>query len=213
MDRLQQTMALLATTFGLFLLLLPQVQCQTAGACNGVDCQQGQCVVLSNNSYPTNILSPYECQCNPGWTTMESLVTGLPLLLTLPCTVPNCTLNIGCDGAPAPAVEAPLTLQNISSPCLLPQVCGNGQCVVTDYTKYPPAFECQCNPGYFNIGNLTAGYCVSSCELGASCSALGDSLLPPNASHNTGCRNIPVVGALLVTLALGLSLFSVPFVF
>jgi hypothetical protein len=61
-----------------------------AGACNGVDCQQGQCVVLSNNSYPTNILSPYECQCNPGWTTMESLVTGLPLLLTLPCTVPNC---------------------------------------------------------------------------------------------------------------------------
>jgi hypothetical protein len=31
MDRLQQTMALLATTFGLFLLLLPQVQCQTAG--------------------------------------------------------------------------------------------------------------------------------------------------------------------------------------
>ncbi len=25
------------------------------------------------------------------------------------------TLNIGCDGAPAPAVEAPLTLQNISS--------------------------------------------------------------------------------------------------
>jgi hypothetical protein len=63
-----------------------------AGACNGVDCQQGQCVVLSNNSYPTNILSPYECQCNPGWTTMESLVTGLPLLLTLPCTVPNCKL-------------------------------------------------------------------------------------------------------------------------
>ncbi len=183
MDRLQQTMALLATTFGLFLLLLPQVQCQTAGtyviigvlglscvpimcecmyvcvcdgavllllsffarivladlqywkivhcrqssgesfwsaegrrwilglsyiphisppclhlaildagACNGVDCQQGQCVVLSNNSYPTNILSPYKCQCNPGWTTMESLVTGLPLLLTLPCTVPNCKL-------------------------------------------------------------------------------------------------------------------------
>jgi hypothetical protein len=48
--------------------------------------------------------------------------------------------------------------------CLLPQVCGNGRCVVTDYTKYPPAFECQCNPGYFNIGNLTAGYCVSSCK-------------------------------------------------
>jgi len=31
MDRLQQTMALLATTFGLFLLLLPQVWCQAAG--------------------------------------------------------------------------------------------------------------------------------------------------------------------------------------
>jgi hypothetical protein len=30
---------------------------------------------------------------------------------------------------------------------------------------------------------------------------------------DAGCRNIPVIGALLVTLALGLSLFSVPFVF
>jgi len=57
MDRLQQTMALLITTFGLFLLLLPQVQCQTAGTYVIIG-------VLGLSSVPIMCECMYVCVCD-----------------------------------------------------------------------------------------------------------------------------------------------------
>ncbi|XP_024392381.1 uncharacterized protein [Physcomitrium patens] len=177
-------------------ITIAKTQAQTSDVCLGIDCQQGTCVPLGNTSYPSNILSPYQCLCKPGWQTVEGLLKNLPNVLTLPCTIPNCTLNLGCNGSSAPTVQASPTMQNVSSPCSLPGICGNGGCEVTDMNKYPPTYKCTCAAGYANVGNLAAGYCLKDCEIGSNCRAIGVSLPPTNA----GSRQAIDVSGIWVTL-------------
>ncbi len=56
--------------------------------CKDADCQKGTCVANSNN-FLNDLLFPYHCDCDPGWTTFQSF---LPFLTTstLPCNIPNC---------------------------------------------------------------------------------------------------------------------------
>lgn len=187
----------LAVIAAVLVVVIPQTQAETSEVCSGIDCQQGTCVPLSNTSYPTNILSPYLCACKPGWQTVEGLLTTLPPVLTLPCTVPNCTLNLGCNSSPAPALQSPPTLEHVSSPCSLPGICGQGECEVTDLTKYPPMYKCNCLPGYANVGNLTAGYCLKDCEIGTNCRAIGVTL----PSKSAGSFEASVVNGFQITLA------------
>lgn len=187
----------IAVTAAFLIVAITQTQAQTTGVCSGIDCQQGTCVPLSNNSYPSNILSPYQCTCNPGWRTLEALLENLPHLLTLPCTIPNCTLHLGCGGTPAPPLQAPLTWEHVSSPCSLPGICGHGDCVVTDLAKYPPMYKCTCQPGYANVGNLTAGYCLKDCEVGSNCHAMGVTL----PSKSAGSLKVSVVSSFQIAVA------------
>jgi hypothetical protein len=76
--------------------------------CKDADCQKGTCVANSNN-FLNDLLFPYHCDCDPGWTTFQSF---LPFLTTstLPCNIPNCTLNFNCSGShpsPAPSPQTP----------------------------------------------------------------------------------------------------------
>ncbi|KAG0578381.1 hypothetical protein M758_4G016800 [Ceratodon purpureus] len=196
----------IVVTATVLIVAISQVRAQTSGACSGIDCQHGTCVPLSNNSYPSNILSPYQCTCNPGWQTLEGLLADLPHVLTLPCTIPNCTLNLGCGGTPAPPVQAPLTLDHISSPCSLPGICGHGDCVVTDLTKYPPMYKCNCQPGFANVGNLSAGYCLKDCEVGSNCRAIGVTL----PSKSAGSLEASVVGSFKIAVAVVSALWFSP---
>ncbi len=47
--------------------------------------------------------------------------------------------------------------------CILPGICGRGQCVITNTSFLIPTFKCVCDPGYENVLNLTAGFCVNEC--------------------------------------------------
>ncbi len=56
--------------------------------CKDVDCQKGTCVPNSNNII-NDLLFPYHCDCDPGWTTFQTFIPFLTTS-TLPCNIPNC---------------------------------------------------------------------------------------------------------------------------
>ncbi|KAH9557713.1 hypothetical protein CY35_07G099000 [Sphagnum magellanicum] len=96
--------------FGLGLPPLPSLAAagDNGTVCKDADCQKGTCVANSNN-FLNDLLFPYHCDCDPGWTTFQSF---LPFLTTstLPCNIPNCTLNFNCSGSyqsPAPSPQTP----------------------------------------------------------------------------------------------------------
>lgn len=164
-------------------------------SCANVDCQQGSCV--PNDNFIVGVLFPYKCQCNPGWATLQKVVPILDVP-SLPCNVPNCTLNMSCAGdspVSAPSPSSPLTSANIST-CLVPGICGHGTC--EPVAGGASSFTCVCEPGYANVLNMTGGYCVSQCELNGGCQALNITLAglssppppgaPPATPANQGCR-------------------------
>jgi hypothetical protein len=61
--------------------------------------------------------------------------------------------------------------------CLVPGICGHGRCEITSMKdSLVPTFKCVCDPGYANVLNLTAGYCVNHCK-------------PAIPSESAICRN------------------------
>ncbi|CAM6032722.1 unnamed protein product [Sphagnum compactum] len=162
--------------------------------CKDADCQKGTCVANSNN-FLNDLLFPYHCDCDPGWTTFQSF---LPFLTTstLPCNIPNCTLNFNCSGShpsPAPSPQTPAPPPASSNACILPGICGRGQCVITNTSFLIPTFKCICDPGYENVLNLTAGFCVNECELEGSCENLGITIpgFTPPSSGSPGSPGTP----------------------
>jgi hypothetical protein len=142
--------------------------------CKDVDCQKGTCVPNSNNIID-DLLFPYHCDCDPGWTTFQTFIPFLTTS-TLPCNIPNCTLDSNCTGSspsPAPSSQTLAPAPASANGCTLPGICGRGQCVVTNTSSLIPTFKCVCDPGYANVLNLTAGFCVNQCEIGGSCQNLG----------------------------------------
>lgn len=172
-------------------------------SCANVDCQQGTCVPTSNTL--VSLLFPYECQCYPGWATIEKFVPSLPNIPSLPCNVPNCTFNSSCSGdsttlAPASPSSVP-SYANLSA-CSLPRICGHGTCSEIKNENNASTFKCTCDSGYANVGNMTGGYCVNDCEISGECSSLNltvPGLSPPtsqpspasaNQTTNAGCRSL-----------------------
>ncbi|KAI5084383.1 hypothetical protein GOP47_0000552 [Adiantum capillus-veneris] len=119
--------------------------------CGPVNCLNGIC--------STSIIFPfYQCTCNEGWQS--------PLNLSwIPCVLPNCSFDLGCDNtslsAPPPAVS-PTT--DAFSLCALP-ICGNGECVASSNSSL--LYECKCNGGSINLFNSANGYCIPQCAAGA----------------------------------------------
>jgi hypothetical protein len=77
--------------------------------------------------------------------------------------------------------------------CILPGICGRGQCVITNTSFLIPTFKCVCDPGYENVLNLTAGFCVNECELEGSCENLGITIpgFTPSSSGSPGSPGTP----------------------
>lgn len=173
----------------------------TNNSCANADCQQGTCV--PNDNALLSILFPYTCKCNSGWSTLQNVIPLLEIP-SLPCNVPNCSLNLQCaanSSAPAPAPSAPITSSNTTA-CLVPGICGHGRCEITSMKdSLVPTFKCVCDPGYANVLNLTAGYCVNHCEINGGCQNLNLTLpglssppppspptTPADQTANAGCR-------------------------
>ncbi|GMY34114.1 delta and Notch-like epidermal growth factor-related receptor [Fagus crenata] len=131
-----------------------------------INCGQGT-YKASNAS-----LLGFECECNPGWTTIQIGPLSFPS-----CVIPNCTIDFQCGkGTPAPSPPAAPVLPNPNNPCALVW-CGDGTCV-TNGTGY----KCQCNDGSANLLNSQALACFKECYLGGDCNGLELGLIFPHQS-------------------------------
>ncbi|KAH9557728.1 hypothetical protein CY35_07G099600 [Sphagnum magellanicum] len=64
---------------------------------------------------------------------------------------------------------------------------------MTNTSFLTPTFKCVCDPGYENVLNLTAGFCVNECELEGSCENLGITIpgFTPSSSGSPGSPGTP----------------------
>ncbi|XP_052730358.1 uncharacterized protein LOC108345420 isoform X3 [Vigna angularis] len=131
--------------------------------CEEVECGKGSCVV--NTSYPLNFI----CECESGWTRTQDEDDDKFATSFLPCVIPQCSLNYGCQPAPPPVPEKSFP-HNLSAfdPCYW-AYCGEGKCVQNRTHTY----ACECSPNYFNLLNISVFPCYSECTLGSDCSKLG----------------------------------------
>lgn len=146
--------------------------------CKDVACGQGICKPSNNSTIP------YECECSPGWKQVANFDDDNGFLKTLPCVIPNCTLNYSCSEAPTPVQEK----QNRGNESIFDVCswtdCGGGKCQSTSFFTH----KCECNEGYRNLLNLTFSPCFKDCSLGMDCKNLGfgmtnrSSSFPPSDS-------------------------------
>ncbi|KAB1228221.1 hypothetical protein CJ030_MR7G004991 [Morella rubra] len=139
--------------------------------CEEVECGRGNCTV--------DISAPlgFVCQCDSGW---QQTGNSSDDVTFLPCVIPNCTLNYGCQPAPPPVQEKEIP-RNLSffDPCYW-VYCGQGKCT----KNHTYTHTCQCDSGYFNLLNISAFPCYSECTLGSDCSRLGITVAKTTTSTN-----------------------------
>ncbi|XP_059440001.1 uncharacterized protein LOC132172504 [Corylus avellana] len=130
--------------------------------CEEVECGKGNCT--PGPGYPMG----FKCECESGWKRTRDDDEDV---LFLPCVIPNCTLDYGCQPAPPPVPEKEFP-RNISlfDPCYW-AYCGEGTC--TQNKTYTHIHTCQCDSGYFNLLNVSNFPCYSECTIGSDCSRLG----------------------------------------
>ncbi|KAE9619017.1 hypothetical protein Lalb_Chr02g0148751 [Lupinus albus] len=131
--------------------------------CDEIECGKGSCVV--NTSYPLNFM----CECESGWKRTRNEDNDTYATSFLPCVIPDCSLDYGCQPAPPPVPEKDVP-HNLSAfdPCYW-AYCGVGECTKNKTYTYC----CKCNPSYYNLLNISVFPCYSECTLGSDCSRLG----------------------------------------
>ncbi|KAJ7978098.1 Neurogenic locus notch-like protein [Quillaja saponaria] len=144
--------------------------------CEEVECGKGKCKV--DTDYALNFF----CECDSGWKRTphddddeDKYATGF-----LPCVIPNCTLNYGCQPAPPPVPEKDIP-RNLSAfdPCYW-AYCGEGTCTKNrTYTH-----RCECKSGYSNLLDIKAFPCYSECTLGSDCAKLGIKVANETVNNN-----------------------------
>ncbi|KAF1878351.1 hypothetical protein Lal_00047018 [Lupinus albus] len=67
--------------------------------CDEIECGKGSCVV--NTSYPLNFM----CECESGWKRTRNEDNDTYATSFLPCVIPDCSLDYGCQPAPPPVPE------------------------------------------------------------------------------------------------------------
>ncbi|KAK7269217.1 hypothetical protein RIF29_21935 [Crotalaria pallida] len=151
--------------------------------CDEVECGKGKCVV--NSSYPLNFI----CECDSGWKRTKDQDNDTYATSFLPCVLPNCSLDYGCQ-PPPPEVTDKNFPHNLSAfdPCYW-AYCGEGDCVKNrTYTH-----GCQCKPNYFNLLNISVFPCYSECTLGSDCSKLGITVQKSTGSSNGNGTTSPII--------------------
>ncbi|KAM3246124.1 protein jagged-1 [Capsicum annuum] len=150
------------------------------GVCEKVDCVKGECVETG-----AFLGLGFECVCDPGWTQMQLGPVAFPA-----CTVPNCTLDLGCKGrTPSPHLSPPSSPFKITDPCSLIW-CGNGKCEITG-----TGYDCKCNEGSTQYMNMSKLPCLDECALGANCKGVTLDPLrslppPPSPGHDGPCKYV-----------------------
>ncbi|XP_073123840.1 uncharacterized protein [Henckelia pumila] len=144
--------------------------------CEGNVCGRGSCFVTDNSTFG------YECECEDGWRQARYEQDNGGFLKFLPCVVPNCTINYGCENTPTPELdnrqrERQANLSIFES-CFWTN-CGGGYCNQTS----PFTHSCECEEGYYNLLNSTIFPCFRDCSFGAGCSNF--------AFNFTNTSNIP----------------------
>ncbi|XP_018826299.1 uncharacterized protein LOC108995230 [Juglans regia] len=141
--------------------------------CEDVECGKGNC--SADLSYPLG----FKCECNTGWKRTRDEDDDLTFL---PCVIPNCTLDYGCQPAPPPVPEKEIP-RNLSAfdPCYW-AYCGEGTCTKNKTHTH----RCECKSGFFNLLNVSAFPCYSECTLGSDCSRLGITVAKTSADGSGG---------------------------
>ncbi|XP_054785219.1 uncharacterized protein LOC129291733 [Prosopis cineraria] len=131
--------------------------------CDQVECGKGKCVV--NTSLPLNFI----CECDSGWKRTKDYDNNTYANNFLPCVIPECSLDYGCQSAPPPVPdrEYPYNLSAFD-PCYW-AYCGEGHCTRNRTRTH----SCECDSDYFNLLNISVFPCYSSCTIGSDCSRLG----------------------------------------
>ncbi|KAI9084828.1 hypothetical protein K1719_033234 [Acacia pycnantha] len=144
--------------------------------CDEVECGKGKCVV--NTSLPLNFI----CECDSGWKRTKDYDNYTYANNFLPCVIPECSLDYGCQSAPPPVPDKDFPF-NLSAfdPCYW-AYCGEGRCSRNRTHTY----SCLCDTGYFNLVNISVFPCYSSCTIGSDCSRLGIKVADSTSSEGVG---------------------------
>ncbi|KAL1294352.1 hypothetical protein HN51_055112 [Arachis hypogaea] len=172
----------LGLTTILFMVLLPiiakaDLEDDILGKiCDEVECGKGKCV--ANTSYPLNFI----CECDNGWKRTRDNDNDTDANSFLPCVIPQCSMNYGCQSAPPPVPEKSVP-HNFSAfdPCYW-AYCGEGSCQKNKTHTY----RCECNPNTFNLLNISVFPCYSACTIGSNCSKLGIKVEDSTAAGTNG---------------------------
>ncbi|XP_038891234.1 uncharacterized protein LOC120080588 [Benincasa hispida] len=139
--------------------------------CEEVNCGKGNCT--ADAGYPFG----FKCECNSGWKRTREDDDDLTFL---PCVIPNCSLNYGCQPAPPPVPEKPVPNNSSFFDVCYWAYCGEGSCV----KNRTYAHTCECKSGYYNLLNISAFPCYSDCTIGSDCAKLGIKVANVNSTDN-----------------------------
>ncbi|XP_023537938.1 uncharacterized protein LOC111798832 [Cucurbita pepo subsp. pepo] len=138
--------------------------------CDEVNCGKGNCT--TDDVYPF-----FKCECDSGWKRTRDSDDDLTFL---PCVIPNCSLDYGCQSAPPPVPDKPVPRNSsFFNPCYW-AYCGEGTCEKNN--TY--AHTCECSSGFYNLLNISAFPCYSDCTIGSDCAKLGIKVANVNSSDN-----------------------------
>ncbi|XP_021857268.1 uncharacterized protein [Spinacia oleracea] len=133
--------------------------------CSQVSCGKGTC-----ESKPDYLPHGFICECDSGWRRTRLTDSEEQYLQFLPCIIPNCSINYSCMPPAPPLPAIPINSSDVSvfNPCNW-VYCGEGTCKnSSDYMHM-----CECQPGAYNLFNVSHFPCYSDCALGSDCSKLG----------------------------------------
>ncbi|XP_037427698.1 neurogenic locus protein delta-like [Triticum dicoccoides] len=146
---------------------------------------------------PFTNISPYECECNPGWswpnvTLPLSSALPLPPHLFLSCTIPTCvsTPEFTCYKPKLPNAANTTLLD----PCSYNDCGSEGTCVREEDLR----FRCQCNPGATNVKSKPYMPCIKNCAIDDKGCPVSSSTAPPGS---VSLKNRLRLSLLLASLA------------
>ncbi|KAF3454337.1 hypothetical protein FNV43_RR04784 [Rhamnella rubrinervis] len=169
--------------------------------CEEMECGKGTCKVDNSSSVG------FICECDANWKRLKDDDDNDDFRF-LPCVIPKCTLNYDkCQPAPPPVPEKEAP-HNISAfdPCYW-AYCGEGICTRKSNTSHVRV--CQCNPGYFNLLNVSVYPCYSECTIGSDCSKLGIKVADATSTDGSQATSfLPGKWMIILMTSVGLMLWK-----
>lgn len=203
----------LIVSAAIFVLFLSITAFGDSEKCSQVSCGKGTC-----ESKPNYIPHGFICECDSGWRRTRLSDSEEQYLQFLPCIIPNCSINYSCMPAAPPLPSIPTNPYDVDifNPCYW-VYCGEGTCKnSSDYLH-----TCECQPGAYNLFNVSHFPCYSDCAVGSDCSKLGikvsktsvamgpsSSFSQTSRSENHGLRSWKLIWIAITMMSLGVILWQ-----